>query len=260
MQKTFLAANFLAIMVTSILCVGDAPAQFTIKIPKLPKILKEEKKQQTPATTTTTTTAPATVTDTPEESKPAAQTDWRVDYFVEEITNYRKKVDEWNPETNYFPTAPSNDDYPLLAVSMKERQKWMKDKKLVQSPKLDGALDGLAASLAKQLARHLPEPKAYNFRNPAEEKLMKAEMADVPGLVVHKIGLNQSAWVIDKNDLGIPINRYKRGMIWGRNPNADHPHCQFWYVNLIQDYSGGGTYGTRYARYVGSELAGCPAK
>ncbi len=238
----------------------DALAQFTIKIPKIPKINKEEKKEQPPATTTTTTAAPATVSGTPEESKPAAQTDWWVDYQVEEITKYQKKVDEWDPETNYFPTAASNDDYQRLAVSPKERQKWLKDKKVAQNPKLDAALDALAASLAKQLARHLAEPKAYNFRNPAEEKLMTAEMADVPGLLIHKIGLNQSAWVIDKNDLGIPINRYKRGMIWGRNPNADHPHCQFWYVNLIQDYSGGGTYGTRYARFVGSELAGCPAK
>jgi hypothetical protein len=81
----------------------------------------------------------------------------------------------------------------------------------------------------------------FSVRNPAEEQMMKRQLSDIPGVIIHKIGLASSAWNIGKNNLGIPINRYKYGTIWGRNPKAGHPYCSFWYVNIIQDYAGGGT-------------------
>ena len=87
---------------------------------------------------------------------------------------------------------------------------------------------------------------------------MRAQMTDIPGMVVHKIGLYQNQWLISKNALGIPHNRYKQGAIYGRDPNSDHPYCRIWYVNIIQNYSGGGTYAASYATYVGSDFVTCP--
>jgi len=88
---------------------------------------------------------------------------------------------------------------------------------------------------------------------------MLAEMSDVPGMKVFKIGLNQANWVIDKNELGIPKARYKHGLIYGRNPASEDPFCRVWYINVVQDYAGGGTYGATEARYIQKELIACPA-
>jgi hypothetical protein len=85
-------------------------------------------------------------------------------------------------------------------------------------------------------------------------------MNDVPGLVVHKIGFYQGTWNIEKNDLGIPLRRYKTGAIYGRNPNSDHPYCWIWTINIRQDYAGGGTYGASYAKYMDRDIAACPGR
>jgi hypothetical protein len=85
---------------------------------------------------------------------------------------------------------------------------------------------------------------------------MKAALKNAT-LKIHKIGLNQANWLIDKDYFGLPTSRYKQGMIWARNSADDHPYCKFYYVNIIQDYAGGGTYRASYALYIEETLAGC---
>ena len=87
---------------------------------------------------------------------------------------------------------------------------------------------------------------------------MKATLSDMPGIAIHKIGLQSAAWIIEKDAFGIPKNRFKYGAVYGKNPSADDPFCEVWYVNIIQDYAGGGTYDSSYARWVSSETFGCP--
>ena len=60
---------------------------------------------------------------------------------------------------------------------------------------------------------------------------------------VFRIGLSTDTWFIDKNDIGLPTARYKHGMIYARFPSLDDGFCRIVYVNVVQEYTGGGTFG-----------------
>jgi hypothetical protein len=244
MKDALLAILFLG------LTAASAGAQITIKLPNIKKIVK-------PNVQTTNNN----VVNTNDNSNTTGNgsTNWWVDYQIGEISKYKKDLDGWDSANQYFPKPKSNDDYIGLALSKKERAKWLQDKKVAPDAKLDAALDELKASLYKRLPEYTINPKSFNNRNAAEEKMMLAEMSDVPGIKVFKIGFNQASWLIDKNELGIPKARYKHGLIYGRNPASEDPFCRVWYINVVQEYAGGGTYGATEARYIEKELIACPA-
>lgn len=238
-------------------------AQITITIPKIPKIKK-------PKSLPTVTTAPADDGDTGKSADTAAdppkasdddEMDFRLKFFLDEIAKAQKSVDEYTPEDKIYLVGGGEYDWLLRAVSPRAREEW--SKKWLTKPnernKFNAALDALAASAAKKLPLYQANPRAYNFHNPAEEKMMKGTLENLASLKIFKIGLNQANWLIDKNDLGIPTARYKHGMLWVRDAADDHAFCKIYYVNIIQDYAGGGSYAASYAKYTGSELAGCPA-
>lgn len=77
-------------------------------------------------------------------------------------------------------------------------------------------------------------------------------------LHVHKIGFKEANWLIDKNALGIPLNRYKHGYIWARDGSDDHSYCHLYMVYLQQNYSGGGTYGQTFAKVFDDQNVGYP--
>lgn len=248
MRNAFLTTLFLTIVSVS------AGAQITINLPNIKKIKPVVTTDTTNTTVNTNTNTTNTNTTTGNGS-----TNWWIDYQIGEIAKYKKELDEWNPSTQYFPKPKSNDDYITLAFSKKERSSWLQDKKVSPDAKLDAALDGLKVSLNNRLPEYTINPKSFMNRNAVEEKMMLAEMSDVPGMKVFKIGFNQANWIIEKNDLGIPKARYKHGLIYGRNPASEDPFCRVWYINVVQEYAGGGTYGATEARYIEKEYIACPA-
>jgi hypothetical protein len=259
MKKILLAVTIFAV---AAICSGTADAQFTITIPKI-KIKKE--KPQTPDAqpkTVETTTAASNNADT--SSAPTATSksaDWRIQYHIDEINKLKTKLDEWVPADTYFPTPISNDDYYRIAVSPAERASWFKNNKWTdagETAPLVSALNALKVSLVKRLPENGPDPKSFTLRNAPQEKLLVAAL-ELPGAKIFKIGFDEPNWLIDKNEYGLPTARYKHGMIYGRNPAADDGLCRFWYINVIQDYSGGGTYGASYGRYIKGDIAPCPA-
>lgn len=256
-----LLINFALTLAVTTFATVTAPAQITINIPKIGKIGKPKTQTDTKTQTSNPTTTTETVTTNNGRSSvnDSGSTNWWIDYQIGEINKYKKQLDEWDPVNQYFPSPQSNDDYIGLAFSKNERTKWLADKKVQPDPKLDAALDALKESLTRRLPEYKINPKSFNNRNAAEEKLVMQEMSDIPGLKVFKIGFNQPSWLIDKNEFGIPKARYKHGLIYGRNPKAEDPFCRVWYVNVIQDYAGAGTYGATYARYISKEYIACPA-
>ena len=232
-------------------------AQITINLPGFKKIKKSQ--IQTTVEKTTTTTNDTTTTTSNNGNNTSGSTNWWVDYQIGKITEYKGQVDSWNPDMQIFPKPSSSDDYIGLALSQKERASWLRDKKVAPDAKLDAALNDLQASLEKRLPEYKINSRSFTNRNAAEEKLMLAEMADVPGLKVFKIGFNQPNWLIDKNEWGIPKARYKHGLVYGRNPASEDRFCRIWYVNVVQEYSGAGTYGPTQARYIEREFIACPA-
>ena len=235
-------------------------AQITITLPKFPK-LKKDKPQETKAETSSAPEKRET-----SENKPAALDDkcsgsiW-LDAHIEEINKRIKEVDSFTPDRGWF-TGSFNYDHLLHAVSPAAREKWLTganalDKK--NCPNLVVAFDKLSASATKKLPLYLPNTKANSFHNPAEEKIMKGKINDLANHKIHYTGIEEASWLIDKNSLGIPTSRYKHGIVWVRYTPSDHPYCRIYYINIIQDYAGGGTYGASYGYLVKDELAGCPA-
>lgn len=246
------------IAIITLAAAAEATAQITITIPKIGKIGKPKIQTDTTTQTTNTTTDSTVSTNDGKSSANSGSTNWWIDYQIGEIDKYKKRLDDWDPVNQYFPTPQSNDDYIGLAFSKTERTKWLADKKVQPDAKLDAALEALKESLTRRLPENKINAKSFLNRNAAEEKLVMQEMSDVTGMKVFKIGFNQPSWLIDKNELGIPKARYKHGLVYGRNPNAEDPFCRVWYVNVIQDYAGGGTYGATYARYISKEYIACP--
>jgi hypothetical protein len=258
--------NYLYVLTFSAVVVFGTQAlsaQFTITIPKLPKISKPRTE---PAKEAQTITITERSKDDPQAgNKPVAATDkcsqsgW-LDIHLGKIAERQNEVSSFTPERGWF-TRGFTYDHLLFAVSPSAREKWLKDSNALQfkeCPNLVSALDKLAAAAAEKFPLYTANPKAYNLRNPAEEKMMKATLKNAAAVKIHKIGLNQASWLISKNELGLPTSRYKHGFIWFRDPADDHPYCHFYYVNILQDYAGGGTYGASYALFVEDGLAGCP--
>jgi hypothetical protein len=146
--------------------------------------------------------------------------------------------------------------YLKAALSPSRRSEWFKNLGDLADC-VTPALDNLAGVARKTLP--LYQAPAYNIHNPAEERLLLAAVKDIGEAKVFKTGMLSASWRIAKDDYNFPTSRYKYGMIWARYPNRDDGFCRLIFVNIVQDYSGGGTYGDSYGNFIKSEYAGCPA-
>jgi len=258
------SALMLALLAIFALGYQTLSAQITINIPKIPKIKKPKIEQ--PTTTTTNdesrTTQSQTSTQTSAVSKDD-EMDFRLTFFLEEIGKAQKEVDEYNSQDKLYLVSSTSADWMWRAVSPKERGEWTEKWKTLLTPaarkKFDDALDALAASAAKKLPDYKASLNEFTFHNAAEEKMMKGVLTKIADYKIFSSGLRQSSWLIDKNDYGLPTARYKHGVIYLRDTKGDHPYCYATYINIKQDYAGGGTYGASYARFVEDEMVGCPA-
>ncbi|MEQ1764151.1 MAG: hypothetical protein ABL984_13545 [Pyrinomonadaceae bacterium] len=212
----------------------------------------------------TGTTSPDQGTD-PQGSKDDPP-EWFVNVMVGDMRNAQEDVDSYTPEGKIYlvrsPLAP----WLLRAVSQKAREAFAIDKKFQDwrkanlGNKYDTGLDALAAAAAKKLPAYIPGPKNFAFRDAAMEKMMKDKLKNFSTLKVHKIGLFHSAWIIEKDSLGFPANRYREAYIWARDSADDHPYCHLYGFVVQQDYAGGGTYGATGVIFNTDALFGCPTK
>ena len=173
----------------------------------------------------------------------------------------RKEAEEFRPGSRDYYVSTLNDGknlYLEAALSPSERKDW-----LGRSPEdfvkcMEPALDGLA-TVAKKTLPGYTGPQGYTFGTPAEKNALLSAINDIRQAKVLKVGIKQANWLIDKNSLGIPTARYKHGVIWAQYPNRDDGFCRIFWVNIKQDYAGGGTYGASYGYFVSRAFAGCPA-
>ena len=255
-----------AFLIVFALGAQAALAQITITLPKFPKIKKPKQEQsQTDSTSgnNQSNQNSANGDGQTKESKNALPTGncagniW-VQSHLEDIAKRQKEVDSFTPDREWL-VGSNNYDHLLYAVSPSAREKWLTGANALEYKNcLASALDKLAASAATKLPLFLPAAKTYAQHNPAEEKLMKSKINDLADHKIFYIGIQEPSWLIDKNEFGIPKSRYKHGMVWVRYAPNDHAYCRVYYINIIQDYAGGGTYGASYAYFVEDKLFGCP--
>ena len=178
-----------------------------------------------------------------------------------DLEKTRKEAEEFRPGLRDYYVSTLSDRknrYLEAALSPSERKEWLGGSPEDFVKCLNPALDGLAAVARKTLPGYTG-PSGYALGTPAENKALFGAIDDIAQAKVLKVGIKEPNWLIDKNSLGIPTARYKHGVIWAQYPNRDDGFCRVFWVNIKQDYAGGGTYGASYGYYVARDFAGCPA-
>ena len=240
-------------------------AQFTITIPNIPKI-KKNKPQSSPSPEPSAPSTNQSAETTETASEPAKSVDNCSDAFTqvhtENMEKTRKEAEEYRPGLRDYYVEDFNDnrnEYLRAAISPSKRQEWLTSHNIAKEsyPCFVPLFDAIAAAAKKTLPAYTPT--GYNIRNAAEERLMLGQVKDISEGRVLKVGLFSTTWKIAKDDYNFPTSRFKYGLIWARYPKLDDGFCRIIYVNIVQDYAGGGTYGDSYGNFIKSEPAGCPA-
>jgi hypothetical protein len=256
---------FLAAILLVAAQIGDA--QITIEIPKIkrpaiPKIVKPMMNNET----TTDNAETNSTTENPTAAKNGDEPpEWWLNVMISDINKAKEEVDLYTnaAERLYLVSTPSS-PWLLRAVSPKAREEFAKDKKFDEwrvadkGNKFDAALDALNAAAAKKLPAYIPNAKNFALHDAALEKMMKAKLKNAATLKIHKIGIFDANWRIEKNDAGIPVNRYREAYIWGKDSADDYQYCHLYGIVLQQDYAGGGSYGATWAYVNTDSLFGCP--
>jgi hypothetical protein len=173
----------------AVFAAGSIDAQITIKLPNIKKVVKPDVHVDNNTNVTDTSNVKNNSNQvTTNTNNNTSSTDWWIDYQIGEIAKYKDRLTSWNPANQVFPRPSSSDDYIGLALSKTERTSWIADKKVAPDARLDAALDELKAVLTKRLPEYTINPKSFTNRNAAEEKLMMAEMSDIAGMKIYKIG------------------------------------------------------------------------
>jgi hypothetical protein len=156
-----------------------------------------------------------------------------------------------------------NHEWIMRAVSKKVREKWAADF-FDDAPKSKAryykGLDELSLLCSKKLSLRLPPEDFLAYRDVNDEALITKNLGDLSKLKVHKIGFQSAISGIYKNDLGVPLNKWKFGYVYLRDNNDDHPYCKVYKYNMVQEYEGGGKYGKTYPSFEDVWLVGCPTK
>jgi len=178
-----------------------------------------------------------------------------------DLEKTRKEAEEFSPGSRDYYVSTLSDRknlYLEAALSPSARKEWLGKWPADFVKCLEPALEGLAAVARKTLPGYTG-PQRYTFGTPAEKNALLSAVNDIAQAKVLKVGIQEANWLIDTNSLGIPTARYKHGVIWAQYPNRDDGFCRIFWVNLKQDYAGGGTYAASYGYFVSRAFAGCPA-
>ena len=173
-----------------------------------------------------------------------------------------QEVEDFRPGKRDYYVRELNDhrnEYLEASISPKERKEWFASHKIAEKDWhcMTPVFDAVAEAAKHTLPNF--QPRGYTHHDSAEEQLIKdavkAELADAEIL---DVGVSSPSWNIDKHSNGIPSARYKYGMAWVKSPSFDDGYCRIAYVNVVQDYAGGSSYGDSVGNYIRMEPAGCP--
>ncbi len=161
------------------------------------------------------------------------------DYYVRELSDRRN-------------------EYLLAGISPSFRKDWFSSHKIAEKdyPCLVPVFDDIGAAAKLTLPRY--RPLGYKNHDSGEEGLItEAVKQQVPDAQFLGMGVKQANWDIEKLNNGTPSVRYKFGMAWVKSAKWDDGFCRILFVNIVQDYSGGGTYADSRANYISMQPAGC---
>lgn len=161
------------------------------------------------------------------------------DYYVRELSDRRN-------------------EYLLAGISPSFRKDWLESHRIAEKDFqcLVPLFDEIGAAAKRTLPKY--RPLGYKNHDSDEEALItEAVKQKVPDAELLAMGVKQSSWDIEKLNNGNPSVRYKHGMAWVKSAKLDDGFCRILFVNILQDYSGGGTYADSKASYISQQPAGC---
>jgi hypothetical protein len=230
----------------------------------VPKRTKSPKTEETTRKDEPANEQPASDSETTKKEqstrRASGSSDAWVDIMLEEIAKRKKEVETYDPaERSQFVTLSTPDVF-LPAISLRARERFYKQSNSNDARRaaLNPAFDSLAAVAASKLPVYKPDATLFAFRNAAAEQMMLGALRNAASVKSFKIGLKEANWLIEKNDFGIPVDRYKHGYIWARDSSDDHAYCHLYTLHVQQSYAGGGTYGQTFAKLSDDEIFGCP--
>lgn len=161
------------------------------------------------------------------------------DYYVRELSDYRN-------------------EYLLASISPKFRADWFSSHRIAEKdyPCLVPLFDEISAAAKRTLPKF--RPRGYVHHESGEDDLItEAVKKELPDAQILAVGVKSPSWDIEKLRNGTPSSRYKYGMAWVKSASLDDGYCRIVYVNILQDYSGGGTYAESRPSYISMTPAGC---
>jgi hypothetical protein len=166
------------------------------------------------------------------------------------------------PKDRTYFVRPVYEDWVFRAVSKNAREEWRKTTQMDadERKKIYALLDELAKLASQKLPAFVPGTAMFTYGTDEEKTMLKGKITDVDKIKIHKIGLQDQNWQIEKGDDGIPTGRRKWGYVWFKpnSPTLDHPWCRVFEMYIYQPYSGGGNYGASEAFFERRWLSGCP--
>jgi hypothetical protein len=252
--------RFAAVLSLILAATVAASAQITINIPKFPKI-KKEKPQTSVQTETVDAARPAAERSAaPGAARNPCDKDPAAEIHLEDLEKTRKEAEEYRPGLRqfYVSTLSHGKNVYLEAALLPSVRKSFLDGRGNSdfTDCMNPALDKLAATARKTIATYTG-PTNYTLGTPAEKKVLLSAINDLAQAKVIKVGILQPNWLIEKDSFNFPTARYRHGMAVLQYPNQEF--CWVFWINIVQQYAGGGTYGASYGNYVARSLAGCPA-
>ncbi len=172
-----------------------------------------------------------------------------------------REAEEYKPQLRTYYVRELSDrrnEYLLAGISANERKEWLSSHRIAEKdqPCLVPLFDALGAAAKRTLPKY--RPRGYTHHESGEDDLIRAAVKEeLPDAEVLGVGVKSPSWDIEKHSNGVPSSRYKYGMAWVKSPKFDDGYCRIVYVNIVQDYSGGGSYAESKANFISLEPAGC---
>jgi len=170
-----------------------------------------------------------------------------------------KDAEEYRPKLRTYYVRELSDnrnEFLLAAISPKFRDDWFGSHKSDEKGKqcMKPVIDALGEAAKRTLPKYRPRGYVHHDDDKLIEKEVKKEFPDAKFI---ETGVSSDSWEIEKLRNGIPSSRYKYGMAWFKSASIDDGYCRIAYVNVFQDYTGGGNFGDTKPNYLKVEPAGC---
>ncbi|HEY1584689.1 MAG TPA: hypothetical protein VGH63_03320 [Polyangia bacterium] len=152
--------------------------------------------------------------------------------------------------------SDNRNEYLDAGISPKFREEWFGSHRTAEKDR--HCMAGIFDALGNAAKRTLPKYRPRGYTHHDDDGLIKDVAKErIPDAQILEVGVSSPTWEIEKLRNGIPRVRYKYGMAWVKTASADDGYCRIVYVNIQQDYSGGGTFGESRGHYIKTEPAGC---